>query len=468
MRRVCALDTSLPPLTLASYQYKTSLFHSPFGHKFASIQELAAGLRTEVDLRYAQARQVILAGHSLGGVISRQFILEEAKQGRRVDRYSLALYAVPHLGSIAANVGTMLSPSHRHLRQLIMSSDILTVLNEDWLRLGLDGCVRAKYIVGTGDRVVSPSSAKAFVGNKNVQTLTDYTHSNITQATGFTDLRYLALKELILDAVSADNGASYKAQMLKGNPLFEIYAKADAPYYIKRPDDAQVDAHGGNTWLWGGSGVGKTSILRRLALNDTSVLQVTLSGGRGSSAFELITMIADTINEGRESRYSTAGQVLSAIKTALSEARARGPVTLLIEEIPLDDKREREEFSRYIIDLCLMLRDLSGSGPLVRLALSGLYDPLQGIGSDQLKVAECLNVMHAAPWSKGEARALVDMLAELIRPDLSEEERGKITLRSTNSPRVVKSLFRRWKFGTDRGLSLDALLDDVLVDQVTR
>ena len=182
---------------LGFFSYPTMLIRWIFRRKAPSIQELAAGLRTEINNRYGEFENIILVCHSLGGVIARKYLLDEVKAKRPLRVKGLVLFAVPNNGADLAAISHLISWRHPQVRQLCRGSDLLDILNKDWFTMGLPEAVRAKYITGTQDRVVDRSSARATWGNPDVETVIGEGHRSLVKPKRATDSAVLIVKKFL-------------------------------------------------------------------------------------------------------------------------------------------------------------------------------------------------------------------------------------------------------------------------------
>jgi pimeloyl-ACP methyl ester carboxylesterase len=179
------------------FSYPTMLVRTIFNRKAPSIQELAAGLRTQIENRYAQFLSVVLVCHSLGGLIARKYLLDEFKAKRRTRVKGIVLFAVPNNGADLAGVANAVSWRHHQVRQLCRGSDLIELLNEDWFTMGLPEVVRAKYVTGTQDHVVDRFSAKGTWGNPDVETVIGKGHIDIVKPQQADDDVILILKRFL-------------------------------------------------------------------------------------------------------------------------------------------------------------------------------------------------------------------------------------------------------------------------------
>ena len=173
------------------YAFPASLFRMPlFSSKVPKIQELAAGLRTEID--HCGFNRVSLVCHSLGGLIARRYLIEEVKAGRALRVPRLALLAVPNNGAGLASAAKFVVWKHNQIRQLCKDADLIELLNEDWFTFKLQEKVRTKFVMGTQDQVVDRFSVAGYWGNPDLETVVGRGHIDlVSPLTPTTSLSYL-------------------------------------------------------------------------------------------------------------------------------------------------------------------------------------------------------------------------------------------------------------------------------------
>lgn len=179
------------------YQYPTSLFGIPFLTKAPKLQTLSDGLRTQIKNKYSKYKSIVFICHSLGGLIARQYLLDEIKNNQQLLVEKLLLFAVPNEGSHLAPIADLISWKHYQLSQLCKDSDLLHSLNEDWARFNIEEKLDIKYVVAGLDKVVQERSAKNFWGNKRVETIIDRGHIDIVKPQSKEDLSFGLLKNFI-------------------------------------------------------------------------------------------------------------------------------------------------------------------------------------------------------------------------------------------------------------------------------
>jgi predicted alpha/beta hydrolase family esterase len=184
------------------FSYPTMLVRTIFNQKAPSIQELAAGLRTQIENRYAEFPSVVLVCHSLGGLIARKYLLDEFKAKRESRVKGIILFAVPNNGADLAGIANMVSWFHHQVRQLCRGSDLIELLNDDWYTMDLPKVVRAKYVTGTQDRIVDRFSARLTWGNPDVETVIGKGHRDIVKPEQRDDDAVIILKRFLKSLVN--------------------------------------------------------------------------------------------------------------------------------------------------------------------------------------------------------------------------------------------------------------------------
>lgn len=190
-------DPAFAKFDVWCYSFTTSLTRWPWSRRNPKIQDLAQALRSQFENRFQGQNEVTLVCHSLGGLIARRYLLDEVKSDRPLRVRNLMLYAVPNSGSGLANLGQELTWRHGQLGQLARDAGFLFDLNEEWARLGLSDRVRVKYVVALQDRVVDLTSARAFPGNPDVETVDDRGHRSLVKPESADDLSYLIFRNFM-------------------------------------------------------------------------------------------------------------------------------------------------------------------------------------------------------------------------------------------------------------------------------
>lgn len=190
-----ASDPNFDAFDRKFFGFPTSLFRFPFSKKYPKIQTLAQALKTEIDVLADSYQEINLVAHSLGGLISRQFIVDEIKSTGTTRVNKLILYAVPNGGAGLASVGSFVSWRHNQLKQLCKNSDFLRSLNNDWHLLGAENFVSVRYVVAALDRVVDQIEAQTYWGNEFVDVIADRGHIDVVKPKTTNEISYRILQK---------------------------------------------------------------------------------------------------------------------------------------------------------------------------------------------------------------------------------------------------------------------------------
>ncbi|MEW6537899.1 MAG: alpha/beta fold hydrolase [Pseudomonadota bacterium] len=482
MMELCKHDRALDRYSLASYSYPTTLV-SWFGARMPTIQELSDGLKSEIATRYPTAEHIVIVCHSLGGVVARHFIATEKKAGRRVDHYSLLLFAVPNNGAKIADFGRHFSLSHHHLRQLGTNSDLILSLNRDWAELGVAESVRTLTVVGAGDRIVEPASGRGAADSASLRTLVHYNHGNITKAKSLDDDRYLTLLQFITGGsmISSDEPNSFTSAQPQsvvardigrtGDPLFDILRPEDCPFYLQREIDKDVRSVGwSHLWLSGGSGYGKTSALRHEAFHRGSLIQISLGSYAGASPSDLLWAIAEVLAEraGMPAVRPQADMVATSVRLARQALMAipnRPDSTVLIEELPISSPNDMSEFFAGVTSLCLELDGMPAEEARVRMGFSSILDPRE-IATLPAKLRDRVQFRHIDQWGAEDCTRLASLVNLEGGFKLQPSEIEIISGLCNGSPRAIKMAFRRLRSDSTCRGDLRGMLSEVAAELI--
>ncbi len=197
------------------FEYPTEIVRIPLlQKKYSSIQDLAKALKTLITYKCDRFDEVILVGHSLGGLVIRKYLLDEQISGHKTKVKKVLLYAVPQLGSILADISNFVSWKHQHLKQLCSESDFLDVLNDQWAASNMDARLDIQCVIGLADKIVSSESSKSICRQHTIDMIPDKGHKNIIKPKDSNDLSYMIFqnfvnKELMVKYAGLDGALTY-------------------------------------------------------------------------------------------------------------------------------------------------------------------------------------------------------------------------------------------------------------------
>ncbi len=185
------MEYPTPPLGV-----KWSYFFQAY---FQSIEDLAKSLRTIVENVNDQVQDIVLIGHSMGGLVVRKYLLEEKMAGRKLRVSKALLYAVPNRGAkIALLARFFCIYKNPHLWQLREDSEFIRQLNDDWRRFRVNDEVDVTAVVAGNDKLVSIESAEGHFINLRSCQVTGVDHLSIVKPKTVKDLSFILFKDTIL------------------------------------------------------------------------------------------------------------------------------------------------------------------------------------------------------------------------------------------------------------------------------
>ena len=218
-----------PRYDVGFYGYPSGLVRLPFGRKMSSIQYLARGLATEIRNRYASYEEVVLIGHSLGGLVARQYTLETIKSAKAFPVQRLMLIATPNEGAQLPKIGNIFSCDHKHLKQLEADSEYLVSLNDDWNEMDVKLKKVVRYVIAGLDQIVTNESARNHAKGSEIEFVEDKGHRDVVKPEHADEKIFHIVKTFLLEA-SGGGGRSNEPNPSKDD---DGHAKARADVVAK-------------------------------------------------------------------------------------------------------------------------------------------------------------------------------------------------------------------------------------------
>ncbi|WP_417466156.1 ABC-three component system protein [Kordiimonas sp.] len=173
--------------------------------KNISVEEISNLLGTEIRFRLAKYDNIIIVAHSMGGLVTKSYIVNEISAGTP-SRVNLFLsLAVPHAGANAATFGKLVS-SNIQIENLDPLNAFIHKINDEWLQTSLRPTT--KYFYGTHDDVVPKTSASPSDKQKNDVIALDENHTSICKPEGIEETTFQAVLGCILEQANTDAGVS--------------------------------------------------------------------------------------------------------------------------------------------------------------------------------------------------------------------------------------------------------------------
>lgn len=170
-----------------------------FWKRAPNITNIANALITELTHRCdIENDEIILAGHSLGGLIVRKALLRLKAKNQNHKIQKVCFFDTPHNGSNYANIGKYITFRNRHLKQLCTDAGELDDLNDQWVDQKLSSQFEILTALAEDDDIVSPNSGKGLFREGQVETIPNTNHTTIVKPTSCNDIAYLVLKRFVL------------------------------------------------------------------------------------------------------------------------------------------------------------------------------------------------------------------------------------------------------------------------------
>lgn len=268
-----------------------------------SILSIANGLLTDLEVRCdIKNDDIILVGHSMGGLVIRRMLLRLNSKGINHNIRKVCFFDVPHEGSGFAKIGKHIAWFNRHLKTLASNSSELDDLNEQWVDKNLDAHLNILSVIDANETVVSAMSSKSIFRYHPIETINGVNHSSIVKPASETDTVVLLLKSFIKNSPSVG-----KLDLDAAKPINEwlkyderkhelIYEEDEAREKAFQALSEALSSESSIVRLTGLSGLGKSRLLieykNRNNLKDTEFL--ILNGSEnGNKVKETIKAVAE-------------------------------------------------------------------------------------------------------------------------------------------------------------------------------
>lgn len=275
-------DEDLEALDIYIMGYLTTFLGSP-----PSISLIAEHLLSELRVRFPEYKRIILAGHSLGGLVIRTAILKALEQGRGNDLSNIIhiiTFGTPNDGSQLAQIVSWFNLSNNQIKALGVTSELINTLRNGWVNKVYAPTIRdgeelykrkllLTTVVGLEDNIVSPASAASFFEDPP-PVVVPGDHSSLKQPEGRDCLVYTFVKGVVL-----------RPRINLGDVVVKIKAKTMAKTDTVRVNNIDTPfemvytsvLHGTSAsplinknlinynYIEGKAGVGKSMLLRRIS-----------------------------------------------------------------------------------------------------------------------------------------------------------------------------------------------------------
>lgn len=239
--------------------------------------------------------------------------------------------------------------------------------------------------------------------------------------------------------------------------LFEVYSPDSEPYCVTRPLDLELwsAAKRGSVWVYGASGVGKTTAIRRcIAQARRGSLYIGLANCAGVSIddmlFEMEARLQDATGRARASPRRRRPELLRDISTSIDCLGADACVYL--DELPLDDPTSEREFIQALFALLNFHANRATIAP-ARFFISTIGPPAKFATSSQRQVVERITFTRAPEWTQHELVELANCIAAAYDVLVPPGDLTAAVVTSSGSPRFLRICLSRLIHGSPRSLA---------------
>lgn len=399
------------------FDYNSALFRIPIlQKKYAPIHGLANQLKTTISLDCDKYTEIVLVGHSLGGIVIRQYLTDEIIAKKKLKTSKVIFYATPHEGALLAKISSTFSVAHRHLNQLCHDSSYLDYLNDQWFSAKVHEACEYYNIVAGEDSIVTPQSAKANFRHSGFTEIPNKGHLSVSKPNSPEDHAFKALKKFIttsqkitLNRPIGTLTFSEWSEHLKKNAYLECTEREEQIETIKKA----LSQPSGAIRLIGLSGLGKTRLVFEVikAMSESKQQQ---------------TLYAD---------LSEANHNLVSISTEWAHSDVEGILVL--------DNCTPEKHTTFVSNL--------------RPAQKKIF--LITIDSDLRETNDC-NLIHLKPLKQN---AIKSILKKEFPESFSDVDVANLAKHSSGFPQMALMLAKSWLEGDPEA---GALADDVIAEKL--
>jgi hypothetical protein len=166
--------------------------------KNIGIDKLSDFMKSSIDAFCRGYTNIILISHSMGGLISKSYILNDLLKNEEPKVKLFLSLAVPHKGSNWANIGKKLTFQNPQVIDLQPMSDFLDEVNNDWIQQKNE-LPKTVYYYGHYDDIVDEKSAISFQLEEQLKVPCDQDHFNITKPDSKQSVVYQTIKNYLED-----------------------------------------------------------------------------------------------------------------------------------------------------------------------------------------------------------------------------------------------------------------------------
>ncbi|HDL7194901.1 TPA: ABC-three component system protein [Yersinia enterocolitica] len=159
------------------------------------IEKISNLLDSYLRVEKKEYSKIILIGHSMGGIISKNIILERLDDHDSSKIIGYVSIAVPHKGSINSLV---LAPFNVNSKELVPLSESNEKINTEWTHRKNE-LPQSLYIIAGSDEFVPESSSIPYKLSRKYLAYVEHDHTSVCKPESIQDPTFIAVKNFISD-----------------------------------------------------------------------------------------------------------------------------------------------------------------------------------------------------------------------------------------------------------------------------
>ncbi len=223
--------------------------------------------------------------------------------------------------------------------------------------------------------------------------------------------------------------------------LFNNYTKICEPYYLERQIDKDFvnSLKLNNLWVFGYSGVGKTTLVNRnLLISDLEYCSCDLSPVDIKSSSDVLEEILCKIEGKFNIERQTNDNKIKQVTQILCKVGKK--IVITIDELSVKEECVLKEIANDLVKLVTHFNNSATESEELKFVVSTISNPKEII-ENKSKAGEHFQYLNCNNWSV-EIENLFEILSKSLNLNLSESK-TRILESSQNSPRILKSIFRK-------------------------
>lgn len=258
-----------------------------------------------------------------------------------------------------------------------------------------------------------------------------------------------AFNNIGLNPINYRSQSNEKYRLDINDLLFDIYDENKEEYYIERKIDGDfaslIDYN--CVWIHGTCGCGKSNyILRNLAKKSSDFFYISLASCVGQSVDNffieiLYDLTANLEEETNQIQPRNFVECSSRLLNLIEKHHKDKPYILFIEEIPVSNAQQEQEFAEKVFSL-IINKNLKQGLQEFKFVLSSINDPQRNIQLFNHKIKSFLKFLKLTNWDKSDTTSLIDLIISHLKIPFNDTLKQNLIDKSKGSPRFIKKYFR--------------------------